>query len=196
MNALSIGRSKSLDHRSKGGTFRATVARAAVHRVLFFFMIAVTLSGCMGCPYSFTGASVPPHLKTIAIPIVEDQSGYGDPRLRDQFSQQLLQRFVNDATLQPSDRSNADSILEGVITGVKDAPVVVEGGDQVAKRRITVTTHMTFRDLKLRKKVWERDFTQWGDYPSGGGLTQRNDGITEAVRKITEDILNETVAGW
>jgi len=103
---------------------------------------------------------------------------------------------VNDATLQPSDRSNADSILEGVITGVKDAPVVVEGGDQVAKRRITVTTHMTFRDLKLRKKVWEKDFTQWGDYPSGGGLTQRNDGITEAVRKITEDILNETVAGW
>jgi len=183
VNALSIGRSKSLDHTNKGGTFWTTVARAVVRPALFSFTIAVTLS-------------VPPHLKTIAIPIVEDQSGYGDPTLRDQFSQQLLQRFVNDATLQPSDRSNADSILEGVITGVKDAPIVVEGGDQVAKRRITVTTHMTFRDLKLRKKVWEKDFTQWGDYPSGGGLTQRNDGIAEAVRKITEDILNETVAGW
>jgi hypothetical protein len=55
---------------------------------------------------------------------------------------------------------------------------------------------MIFRDLKLRKKVWEKDFTQWGDYLSGGGLTQRNDGISEAIRKITEDILNETVAGW
>jgi hypothetical protein len=44
--------------------------------------------------------------------------------------------------------------------------------------------------------MWEKDFTQWGDYASGGGLTQRNDGIAEAVRKITEDILNETVAGW
>jgi hypothetical protein len=164
--------------------------------VLFSFFIAVSLSGCAGCPYSFTGASVPPHLKTIAIPIVEDQSGFGDPTLRDQFSRQLLQRFVNDATLQPSDRSNADSILEGVITGVKDAPVVVEGGDQVSKRRVTVTAHMTFRDLKFRKKVWEKDFTQWGDYLSGGGLTQRNDGISEALRKITEDILNETVAGW
>jgi hypothetical protein len=196
VNALSIGRSKSLDYRSKGETFRTTGARAVVHRVLFSFVLAVMLSGCMGCPYSFTGASVPPHLKTIAIPIVEDQSGYGDPTLRDQFSQQLLQRFQNDATLQPSDRSNADSILEGVITGVRDAPVVVEGGDQVSKRRITVTTHMTFRDLRLRKKVWEKDFTQWGDYPSGGGLTQRNNGISEAVRKITEDILNETVAGW
>lgn len=173
-----------------------TADRSLVHRVLFSFLIAVSSSGCAGCPYSFTGASVPPHLKTIALPIVEDQSGFGDATLRDQFSRQLLQRFVNDATLQPSDRSNADSILEGVITGVKDAPVVVEGGDQVSKRRVTVTAHMTFRDLKLRKKVWEKDFTQWGDYLSGGGLTQRNDGISEALRKITEDILNETVAGW
>ena len=93
-------------------------------------------------------------------PAVEDQSGYGDPTLRDQFSQQLLQRFVNDNTLQPADRTTADSILEGVITAVKDAPVVVQGGDQVAKRRVTVTVHMTFRDLKLRKKIWEKDFAQ------------------------------------
>jgi hypothetical protein len=163
---------------------------------LFPFSFLLTLFGCAGCPYSFTGASVPPHLKTIALPIAEDQSGYGDPTLRDQFSRELLQRFINDNTLQPADRNSADSILEGVITSVKDAPVVVEAGDRVVKRRITVTVHMTFQDVKLRKKVWEKDFTQWGDYPSGGGLTQRNAGIAEAVRKLTEDILNETVAGW
>jgi hypothetical protein len=186
VNAHCIERSKSLDFRSKTWLRNAAV----------YALVVVTLSGCAGCPYSFTGASVPPHLKTIAIPIVEDQSGYGDPTLRDAFSQQLLSRFVNDNTLQPADRNSADSMLEGVITSVKDAPSVVEGGDQVSKRRITVTAHVTFRDLKMRKKVWEKDFAQWGDYPSGGGLTQRNAGIAEAVRKITEDILNETVAGW
>jgi hypothetical protein len=186
VNALSTGRSKSLDFKS----------RTWLPKIVWHVVTVLTLSGCAGCPYSFKGASVPPHLKTISIPIVEDQSGYGDPTLRDTFSQQLLNRFVNDNTLQPADRNSADSILEGVITSVKDAPAVVEGGDQVSKRRITVTAHITFRDLKMRKKVWEKDFTQWGDYPSGGGLTQRNEGIAEAVRKITEDILNETVAGW
>ena len=55
---------------------------------------------------------------------------------------------------------------------------------------------MTFQDLKLRKKVWEKSFSNWGNYPSGGGLTQRNDGVIDAVKKLTEDILNETVAGW
>lgn len=149
-----------------------------------------------GCAYSFRGGSVPPHLKTVAIPIVEDQSGYGDPTLRDLFTTQLVERFMNDNTLQLADRNTADSMVEGVIVNVKDAPNVLQGGEQVAQRRITVTVRVTFQDLKLRKKVWEKEFNNWGDYPSGSGLTQRNEGVKEAVRKLTEDILNETVAGW
>jgi hypothetical protein len=152
---------------------------------------------CMeGCTYSFKGGSVPPHLKTIAIPVVEDQSAYGDPTLRDTFTKKLVEQFTNDNTLQLTDRNTADAMLEGVVTDVKDAPSVLQGGEQVAQRRITVTVRMTFQDLKLRKKVWEKNFSSWGDYNSGSGLTQRNEGMTVALRKLTEDILNETVAGW
>jgi hypothetical protein len=160
---------------------------------ILIFFCSIFMSGCT---YSFKGGSVPPHLKTIAIPVVEDQSAYGDPTLRDSFTKQLVDRFTNDNTLQLTDRNTADSMLEGVITDVKDAPSVLQGSEQVAQRRITVTVRMTFQDLRLRKKVWEKSFSSWGDYPSGGGLTQRNGGTMEAVRKITEDILNDTVAGW
>ncbi len=164
---------------------------------LFPFSFFIVLSGCAGCPYTFRGGSVPAHLKTIAIPLVEDQSGFGDPTLRDLFTSELVQRFISDNSLEMADRGSSDSILEGVITNVKpDQPITVTGGEQVAQRRITVTVRVTFQDLKLRKKVWEKEFTQFGDYPSGGGLTQRTEGLKEAVRKLTEDILNETVAGW
>jgi hypothetical protein len=161
--------------------------------ILFYFLFFIMF---VGCTYSFKGGSVPPHLKTIAIPIIEDQSAYGDPTLRDSFTRQLVDRFTNDNTLQLTDRNTADSMLEGVVTDVKDAPLVLQGNEQVAQRRITVTVRMTFQDLKLRKKVWEKSFSSWGDYPSGGGLTQRSEGTAEAVKKLTEDILNETVAGW
>jgi hypothetical protein len=53
-----------------------------------------------------------------------------------------------------------------------------------------------FQDLKLRRKVWEKTFANWGDYESGGGLSQRGAGLQEAMRKLTEDILLETVSGW
>ena len=164
----------------------------------FLFSLPIILFSLLlaGCTYSFKGGSVPPHLKTIAIPVVEDVSPYGDPTLRTTFTNQLVALFTNDNTLQLTDRNTADSMLEGVITDVIDAPAVLQGSEQVAQRRITVTVRMTFQDLKLRKKVWEKSFSNWGDYPSGGGLTQRNEGVTEAVRKLTEDILNDTVAGW
>ena len=157
------------------------------------FLLFIVLSSCT---YSFKGGSVPPHLKTVAIPIVEDQSGYGDPTLRDSFTKILVERFTNDNTLQLTDRNTADSMLEGVVTDVKDTPEVLQSGEQVTLRKITITVRMTFQDLKLRKKIWEKSFSGWGNYPSGGGLTQRNEGIQQAVDKLTEDILNETVAGW
>ena len=159
--------------------------------ICFLFFVVIT-----GCTYSFKGGSVPPHLKTIAIPVVEDQSAYGDPTLRDSFTKQLIDSFTNDNTLQLTDRNTADSMLEGVITEVRDEPSVLQGGETVAQRRITITVRMTFQDLKLRKKMWEKSFGNWGDYPSGAGLSQRSLGVTTAIKKLIEDILNETVAGW
>ncbi|MCI0707819.1 MAG: LPS assembly lipoprotein LptE [Ignavibacteriae bacterium] len=149
-----------------------------------------------GCAYSFSGASVPPHLKTIAIPIVDDQSGYGDPALRQQFTTELVNRFLSDNTLELTDAAGADAILKGVIVSVNEAASVVAAGEQVTQRRLTVTVRMTFQDIKQRKTVWEKNFSNWGDFASGGGATQRSVGLEEAIRKLTEDILNDTVSGW
>ena len=164
-----------------------------------FARLSCVLAVCValeGCSYSFRGGTVPPHLSTIAIPVLNDVSGYGDPSLRERFTQELTEVFITDASLELADRNTADSILEGTIVEVRDAPNVLQGGEQVAQRRITVRVRMIFNDLKLRKEVWQKDFSSFGDYPSGGGLTQRQEGIDEAIRKLTEDILNETVAGW
>jgi len=98
--------------------------------------------------------------------------------------------------MQAADRSTADAVLVGAITTVTDAPSVVEQGEQVSKRRITMAVRFTFQDMKLRRKVWEKSFSNWGDYDSGGGLSQRQAGLTEAIRKISEDVLLETVSGW
>ncbi|RPH37254.1 hypothetical protein EHM92_03155 [bacterium] len=163
----------------------------------WFIGVAVLVTGIAGCAYSFTGASVPPHLKTISIPLVDDQSGFGEPGLREIFTNQLTNLFINDNSLEVADRSHADSILEGVITAVSDAPAMIQQGEQVSKRRITVTSRFAFQDMKLRKKAWEKTFSNWGEYESGGsGPSQRQAGLQEAVRKLTEDILLETVSGW
>ncbi len=165
-------------------------------RILGFTMLLIVVLLCTGCPYSFTGASVPKHLKTVAIPLVDDQSGFGEAGLRERFTTELTNLFTSDNSLAVADRTTADSILEGVIVSVSDAPSVVTQGEAVTKRRITLTVKCAFQDKIQRKKVWDKNFSQWGDYDSGGGLSQRDAGLREAIKKVTEDILLETVSGW
>jgi len=165
-----------------------------------FGALLILASACMsisgsGC-YSFTGASVPTHLKTVAIPLVDDQSNFGEAGIREQFTTALTNLFISDNSLEVADRTHADAILEGAVVSITDAASVVGQGEQVSKRRITMSAKFAFQDMKLRKKVWEKTFSNWGDYDSGGGLSQRQAGLEEAIRKLTEDILLETVSGW
>jgi hypothetical protein len=155
--------------------------------------LATVLSGC---PYSFTGASVPSHLKTIAIPLVDDQSGFGEAGLREKFTTALTNLFISDNSLSVADRSTADAILEGAIMSVRDAPSAVGQGEQVRQRRVTVTAKFVLKDMKFRRTMWEKTLSNWGDYDSGGGPSQQEAGLQEAIRKLSEDVLLETVSGW
>ena len=157
-------------------------------------VLLVVWTGC----YSFTGASVPSHLETVAIPLVDDQSGFGAPGLREIMTQELTNLFINDNSLGVADRKDADSILEGSIVRVTDAASVVGEGESVSSRRVTVEAKFLYKDMKLRKNVWEKSFSNWGDYETTGGdiFQQQQNGIREAIRKISEDVLLQTVSGW
>jgi len=163
---------------------------------LFAVLNLVNFAGCSGCPYSFTGASVPPHLKTIAIPFADDRSGTGEGELRELFTQKLTQKFIDDNSFQVIDRSNADAILECIITSINDVPAVVTVGENVETRRLTVNVQVIYKDLVLKKTVYDKQFSDYGDYAADGGLDGRYQGLTIAIDKITDNILLDTVSGW
>ncbi|MDD8017251.1 MAG: LptE family protein [Bacteroidota bacterium] len=157
--------------------------------ILFIINCALSITGC----YSFTGSSVPPHLKTVAIPLVEDVSGFGEAGIREKFTRKLIDLFVNDNSLQIGERTTSDSIIEGTIVSITDAPFVISGGEVVKTRKVTITVRASFTDMKFRKKVWEKDFSNYGQYDQG---QPRTAAVEDAVNKVAEDILLETVSGW
>jgi hypothetical protein len=159
---------------------------------LYISAVIVNFEACFS--YSFTGAAVPPHLETIAIPIVDDRSGSGEPGLRELLTDQLTTKFISDNTLQVAERSTANSILECVITSVSDAPAIVSAGENVSQRRITINVQVSFKDLVKRKNVFDKSFSNYADY--NGEVSSRKEAIEEAIDKITEDILLDTVSGW
>ena len=164
--------------------------------ILFIIAPLVNFEGCGA--YSFTGASVPAHIKTIFIPIADNRSGSAEPNLRESFTQTLIQKFIDDNTLQVSSRNNANSILECTITGFSDVPAVVSAestGESVTVKRITVSVQVTYRDIVKKKNVFEKTFSDHGDYDPAN-INERTGAITTAIDHITDDILLATVSGW
>lgn len=177
---------------------RKNVKIKAIVRISFFILLfgisAVINFGCG--TYSFTGASVPEHLKTIAIPIAEDKSPAAIPGLREMLTDNLIQKFISDNSLQVTERSTANATLESVITSVTDAPAIVSAGEEITSRRLTINVRVVYKDLVQRKTIFENTFTNHGDYVPGEATNNRDNAIAIAVDKISEDILLAVVSGW
>ncbi|MGE5435962.1 MAG: LptE family protein [Syntrophothermus sp.] len=163
-------------------------------KFLFLFVLVLSLNGC--CPYSFTGGSTPEHIKTIAIPVADDRSGSGEPGLRELLTNKLNQKFIDDNTLQVADRTNANSILQTTITSLVNVPAEITAGENVQRRRLTITVQAVYKDLIKKKTVFDRSFSNYALYPAGGSIDDRKAAIDEALNNITEDILLNTVSGW
>lgn len=163
--------------------------------LLGILLITMGLAGC-SCPYSFTGASIPPHLKSLAIPYANDQSGSGEPALGQQFTTLLTQKFVDDNSFIITDKTRSDAVLDCSILGISDTPAAITTGEQVQARRVNITIQVSYKDLKMKKTIFERQFSNYADYPAVAGQAGRNEAIQQTLEKLTEDILLETVSGW
>lgn len=164
-----------------------------LHQLLITLFPLIFIS----CSYSFTGSSVPNHLKTVYIPFCIDRSGSGEPDMADNFTSTLIEQFISDNSLAVSDKNKADAIIDCTIMSISDAPTVIEGGEQVSTRRLTINAKVVYRDLVMKKTVFDRNFSNYGDYQSDGNVfDNRNESIQTAIDRITEDILLAVVSDW
>ena len=166
-------------------------------RITGFVLLTALIILGPSCSYSFKGANPPEGIKSVFIPGALDQSGFGLPTLGENVTQLLKTKFNKDNTLEYAEKTTADAMLTCIITGVKDDPLVVSGGETVSKRKITVTVNVEFQNLKTKKTIWKKDFSNWGEYDSSsGGFSKRDEGIQSAIDKLTDDILLDVISNW
>ena len=80
-------------------------------RSFFFWYFLFTYTGCMY--YSMAG-SIPSHINSIAIPIVENQTAeFG---MSESVTENLLSKFNEENILRVTDEEQATSVLRGIIT--------------------------------------------------------------------------------
>lgn len=164
-------------------------------KIILILLASVLFNSC-GI-YSFRGNNPPEGIKTVAVPLFSDNSGFAESGLKEQFTEQLKNKIISDNTLRLVDKTVADGVITCTISGVRDDALVISGNENVTKRKITITVNVVFENLKKQKKIWDRNYENWGEYNSStNSFSERQAGITLARDKITDDILNDIISNW
>ena len=160
-------------------------------KVSIFFILLV-FSSCGY--YSFTGA-LPSHIKTVAVPLFENNTSY--PNVREDLTNMIVDEFIADNSLTITDESNADIIISGVINSISQRAASVTGGETVEEYHIYVSVKVKCEDIKNNKALWEKSFNEYGSMDAGtADDAEREAAILAAMEKITENILNNTLGYW
>jgi hypothetical protein len=151
--------------------------------------ILLILTICSCGIYSFSGSTLPPHIKTVGIPLFENRTAeFGIDR---QVTDLLTEALRKDNTLKIADPGVSDAVLHGVIVGIREQAGQYNSDEEALDYRIYLTIKVSFDDVKNRQTFWEVSFSDFGTYDN-----DRDAGIEEAIGKISEDIINKTVSDW
>jgi hypothetical protein len=166
------------------------VTGTGVILVLWLFM----LTGCG--VYSFTGASIPPGAKTLSIAYFPNRALMVQPTLSQRFTDELKDKFINETSLDLVN-SGGDMEIEGEITGYTATPVAIQGNEQAALTRLTISVNVRFVNHLDERLNFESGFSRFQDYESTKNLADVEDELIDLINKdLVQDIFDKAVVNW
>lgn len=168
-------------------------------RTGFYIIVGIIVFSALSCKmnYSFTGASIPPEVKTIQIAQFPNNAPLINPTLSQEFTDGLRDKFQSQTSLIMVN-GEGDMVIEGEIVDYSTKPVAIQSNDQAALNRLTITVKVTFiNHFDETQSFSNQSFSRYEDYPSTANLTTVADGLVKVISEyLIEDIFNKTVVNW
>jgi len=160
-------------------------------------LIYCSLPLVWGCGvYSFTGASIPPETKTVSVDFFPNRASLVQPSLSQTFTEKLRDKFVSQTNLTLTE-ARGGLAFEGSITDYSSQPIAIQGNEQAALNRLTITVKVKFENSADPKQNFESSFSRFADYDSRQALsTVELDLIGEICNQLVDDIFNKAVINW
>lgn len=159
-----------------------------------WLLVMLLVPGCAW--YSFTGASIPEHLNTVAIPLVEDNTVSTVTGLDDEMTRLLVDRFVRQTRLSlENDEQSADALLRVVINRYTNQPTSVSGQEQATRNRVTVAVQVTYVDQTTGTDLVSRSFSAFEEYDPFDP-SQEETAAFAALEKIADDVFTAATSNW
>lgn len=164
-------------------------------KILAFLFSLSLFSGCGY--YKFTGITVPAGTRTYQVNYFQNDAPLIEPGLERTFTNALADIIQNQTSLQLV-TSGGDITYEGEITEYRISPTTATADNTAAQNRLTIGVRVRFYDKNNPDGDLNQQFSFFYDYPGTAQLVgaQKDAAIEEIFERITQDILNATLAKW
>lgn len=161
------------------------------------FGLAVLMCVAGGCGAYSTSSRTAKDIKSIAVPFFENRTP--EPNLEIIITEGIIDQLVADNTLKVKDEDAADAVLEGAIVGFQNVPFSFNQDLNAEEYHVTITVNVTLYDRKLNENIWagkviRGNGSYFVDVPDQGGTYES--ALSDALKEITDRILNLTVQDW
>lgn len=146
--------------------------------------------------YSFTGASIPPEVKSINIKYFPNNASLIEPTLSQKLTDALRDKFTSETSLIILN-DGGDLVLEGSIVDYRTRPVALQGDDQSALNRLTIRVEAVYTNTFDENMSFDSSFERYSDYSSDQNLSDVQDALIDEINQmLVEDIFNKAVVNW
>ena len=168
-------------------------------QILIISVISLMVVSC-GI-YSFTGSSIPIGVETFQVNYFENTAGGKpgstiEPGLDRDFTIALQDLIVNQTSLNLVNEGG-DIIYGGEIVEYSVTPMAATAEIKAAQNRLTMAVMVKYENVSNEDDNLEKRFSFYYDFPGNLQVYDIKDSALEEIfERITQDILNETLAKW
>ena len=166
--------------------------------VLRYSLLVSLLTLVVGCgAYSFTGISISAETKTFQVNYFQNTSALIEPGIERDFTLALQDLILNQTNLGLV-KSNGDILYEGEIVEYRISPTTATASNTAAQNRLTIGVNVRFVNKNDEEADFEKRFSFFFDFAGSAQLvgSQKTTAIEEIFERITQDVVNASLANW
>ena len=166
--------------------------------VLKYSLTISAFSLILGCgAYSFTGISLSSDIKTFQVNYFQNTAALIEPGIERDFTIALQDLILNQTNLDLV-KSNGDIVYEGEIVEYRISPTTATSSNTAAQNRLTISVNVIFTNTNDEEADFEKRFTFFYDYAGSAQLVgaQKTTAVEEIFERITQDVINASLANW
>jgi outer membrane lipopolysaccharide assembly protein LptE/RlpB len=168
-------------------------------RYFLFLILILALTGCWPSSVSLVDSgSMPPEWKTFSVTTLENNAPNAPLSYSATLSEKLKDGVQNNTRLLLNPEAGKGEVtIEGKITNYTVIPVAMQGDDNSAKNRLTISVQFTIFVTAPTEDKMTLTSTRFVDYDSNTDLASNEAALLEEINtQIVQDVINKLLSNW